>query len=311
VPRIILPFALLTTTLALALPAHAGTLTRTFVSAAGLDTNPCTVTQPCRTFAAAYAATAANGIVSVLDPAGYGSLTITGPITIDGNGWAAITAPNGGSGITVSAGANDFVHLRGLTVDSGGGPNTTGITFFSGSALIIDDCVVRNMLFEGLDFRSNASTMQTLAVSNSHFNGNGGRGISISTMSSGTITASIDKTEFANNTVGLVASGTGGTGLIDVAVTDSVAANNAGTGFVVQSNGAHSATNLTLTRSQAAGNTVGVLSTGANATLWLAQSTIAGNGTGFNAAGTINTYGDNYINDNLLNTGSLSSAGKQ
>jgi hypothetical protein len=49
--RIVLPLTLLTATLAQALPAQAVTLTRTFVSAAGSDANPCTITQPCATFA--------------------------------------------------------------------------------------------------------------------------------------------------------------------------------------------------------------------------------------------------------------------
>src|ERR1700692_3722766 len=67
-------------------PAHAqnGTLTRSFVSSSGVDTNPCTITQPCATFAHAYTMVGANGIVAALDPGKYGPLTITGPVTIDG-----------------------------------------------------------------------------------------------------------------------------------------------------------------------------------------------------------------------------------
>jgi hypothetical protein len=52
------------------MPAHAQR--RVFVSGLGLDTNPCTVTQPCRTFQQAYNTVAANGEIDVLDPAGYG-----------------------------------------------------------------------------------------------------------------------------------------------------------------------------------------------------------------------------------------------
>jgi hypothetical protein len=103
VTRIVLPLALLTATFALALPAQA-TSTRTFVSAAGVDSNPCTITQPCASFAHAYSVTAASGIVAALDPGKYGPVTITGPITINGNGWAAITAPAAGNGITITAG---------------------------------------------------------------------------------------------------------------------------------------------------------------------------------------------------------------
>lgn len=56
----------------LAVPAHAASK-RTFVSAAGNDGNPCTLTLPCRTFQAAYAMTAADGEIDALDPAGFGS----------------------------------------------------------------------------------------------------------------------------------------------------------------------------------------------------------------------------------------------
>ena len=49
---------------------------RTFVSARDTDGNNCAgVATPCRHFAVAYAATAANGEIYLLDPANYGSLT--------------------------------------------------------------------------------------------------------------------------------------------------------------------------------------------------------------------------------------------
>jgi hypothetical protein len=113
--RAILATTLLT--LALALPAQAqhGSLTRSFVSSSGLDTNACTITAPCATFAVAYTKISANGIIAALDPGKYGPLTgtsaITGPVTINGNGWAAITGPANGIAITVNAGPNDTVKL--------------------------------------------------------------------------------------------------------------------------------------------------------------------------------------------------------
>ena len=42
---------------------------RSFVSSHGLDTNACTLAAPCRTLAAAFAATNAGGEIDVLDPA--------------------------------------------------------------------------------------------------------------------------------------------------------------------------------------------------------------------------------------------------
>jgi hypothetical protein len=120
--RIILPLAVLTTTLALVLPVQAqnGALTRSFVSSAGVDTNACTIAAPCATFATAYTKIGANGIIAALDPGKYGPITITGPVTINGNGWAAITAPASGngtiSGITINAVSGDVI-LTGLEID--------------------------------------------------------------------------------------------------------------------------------------------------------------------------------------------------
>src|SRR5258708_31410506 len=147
VTRIVLPLTLLTATLALVLPAKAS-LTRTFVSAAGSDSNPCTITQPCATFAHAYSLTAASGIVAALDPGKYGPLTITGAITINGNGWAAITAPAAGNGITITAGATDNVALIGLEID-GAGAGYNGIVLNSAGSLTVTNCTLQNFAFDG------------------------------------------------------------------------------------------------------------------------------------------------------------------
>ena len=149
--RIVLSFVIVAAMLFIALPAHAQ-LTRTFVSSSGVDTNPCTIAAPCATFAQAYSQVAANGIVAALDPGKYGPLTITGPVTIDGNGWAAITVPansNGsGSGITINGESSDNVILRGLEIDGAGQGVAAGIRFNSGASLTVTGCVVRTMRCE-------------------------------------------------------------------------------------------------------------------------------------------------------------------
>jgi hypothetical protein len=52
------------------------------VSGVGDDLAACSRTAPCKTFAAAFAATAAGGEINCLDSAGYGTLTINKSITI-------------------------------------------------------------------------------------------------------------------------------------------------------------------------------------------------------------------------------------
>ena len=57
-----------------------------------------------------------NGIIAALDPGKYGPLPniVTG-VTVNGNGWAAITAPAQGVGITDNGPGN--VTLIGLEID--------------------------------------------------------------------------------------------------------------------------------------------------------------------------------------------------
>src|SRR5712671_2311110 len=88
---------------------------RTWVSGVGDDANPCSRTAPCKTFAGAISKTAAGGEIDALDPAGFGAVTITKAITIDGGGGqVASVLVSGTNGIVVAAGAADVVTLRNL-----------------------------------------------------------------------------------------------------------------------------------------------------------------------------------------------------
>jgi hypothetical protein len=83
-----------------AVPAQAGP-NWTWVSGHGTDSGACPLAAPCRTFAFALTQTAAGGEIYVLDPAGYGTVTITKAISIvnDGVGVAAI-GPGSGTRVT-------------------------------------------------------------------------------------------------------------------------------------------------------------------------------------------------------------------
>src|SRR5207244_2133274 len=89
--KVALPFAIAVSMLGLALqvsPAHAQA-TRTWVSGTGDDANPCSRTAPCKTFAGAISKTVAGGEINVLDPGGFGAVTITKAITISSEGFEA------------------------------------------------------------------------------------------------------------------------------------------------------------------------------------------------------------------------------
>src|SRR5579872_2074876 len=83
----------------LAAPAAYGQATRTWVSGVGDDANPCSRTAPCKTFAGAISKTATGGVINVLDPGGFGALTITKSITISSDSILAGVLVSGTNGI--------------------------------------------------------------------------------------------------------------------------------------------------------------------------------------------------------------------
>jgi hypothetical protein len=138
---------------------------RTFVSASGLDTNPCSITQPCRHFSAAIAATSPGGEVDALDAGAYGSFTVSHAITIEGQGWSYVAPPNNGAAIAITAAASDVVSIHGVSINGVGASNATGIQLTSGK-LILQNSVLRS-LTTGLSLTSTHAD-----VTNTDFIGN-------------------------------------------------------------------------------------------------------------------------------------------
>src|ERR1700752_4115761 len=126
-----------------AAPAQAQA-TRTWVSGVGDDVNPCSRTAPCKTFAGAISKTAAGGEIDALDPAGFGAVTITKGITIDGGGGqVASILVSGTNGIVVQAGPADVVTLRNLRmngIEGTGAGGLNGIRYLAGAALHVEKC---------------------------------------------------------------------------------------------------------------------------------------------------------------------------
>ena len=218
------------------LPAPAqAQASRTWVSGVGDDANPCSRTAPCKTFAGAISKTAASGEISVLDPGGFGGVTITKSISItnDGVGEAGILV-SGTNGVVVQAGPNDVVNLRGLFVVGFGGA-LSGILFNSGAQLNVQNCVIRGFT-DGILFKPNAAAK--LVVSNTLVDNNAstptGGGILVASASAGSagILAVLNRVEVEGNPgFGIKFDGTGGTGLVNMTVRDSVVAGNAGNGI--------------------------------------------------------------------------------
>jgi hypothetical protein len=299
--------SLLVTLLSLGLglvPAEAQ-LARTYVSAAsGNDGNDCNRLTPCRTFQKAHDSTLAAGEITVLDPGGYGALTITKAISIinDGVGEAGVLVSGGLNGITVTAGPNDAVSLRGITVKGIGFGGGNGIVFNAGGSLIVENCAIRTLdgssTGVGILFQPLASSH--LAVLDTIVADNTASGIAVLPRGSGSVAASLSSVQLINNgRVGFgIQSGIGGsTATINAVVEDAIAAKNGTIGFYASTTGTPAAS-LMVIRSVTAHNQTGIVAE-TNATLRIGQSTVAANTVGWvTNFGVLQSYGDNYINGN-------------
>lgn len=135
---------LCTAALSLAFVAAANAqATRTWVSGVGDDANPCSRTAPCKTFAGAISKTAAGGEINVLDPGGFGAVTITKAITIRSDHIEAGVLVSGTNGIVVSAGVSDKIVLEGLDFE-GVGTGLNGVQINSAQVVTIVRCSIRN-----------------------------------------------------------------------------------------------------------------------------------------------------------------------
>jgi len=114
---------------------------RTWVSGVGDDANPCSRTAPCKTWAGAISKTAACGEIDALDPGGFGAVTITKSITLDGTGTFASILASLVNGIVINAAATDVITIRGLSID-GFCNGINGINVLQAKAVNVEDCVI-------------------------------------------------------------------------------------------------------------------------------------------------------------------------
>lgn len=207
--RVILAIAaVVCVTSLLATEAHAQA-TRTWVSGVGDDVNPCSRTAPCKTFAGAISKTAAGGEISVLDPGGFGAVTITKSITINGDGTLAGILASLTNGVIVNAGVNDKVILRNISIN-GAGNGVNGIRYLAGAQLTVENVTIygfQNTVNSRCIDMSLAGTGELVVLNTTMTNC--ANGIRLAT-TAGVLTASLDRVQITNmNSIGLeVAAGT-------------------------------------------------------------------------------------------------------
>jgi hypothetical protein len=278
---------------------------RTWVSGVGNDANPCSRTAPCKTFAGAISKTAAGGEINAMDPGGFGAVTITKSITIDGGaGQIAGVLAAGTNGIVISAGANDTVTLRNLDINGLIGtpsPGLNGVQFNSGGALVVDNSKIYGFSQNGININANTASTMRVSVNDTVISNSAG-GIAAKNASSGKISLAVQRTTLAkNSSFGLKGDATGGSAPIFVSLSDSHVAGNA-TG-VWAAGGPSGAVSIQITRSSVVHNvTTGVLADGpANSIALLSNTLVSGNSTGLVTAGGagLATYKNNSVNGNI------------
>lgn len=286
-------------------PAARAAASRTFVSATGLDTNPCTVSAPCRTFAGALANTSPKGEIYVLDSAGYGPVTINQAVSIiNQTSTAAATATAGGAAITINAGATDKVVLRGLTI-VGDGSGATGISFNSGGSLTVADSSISGFTFVGIQFQPTSAA--NLYVSNTRVYDAGGAGINVVPFvasGAGVVRAVFEHVEAMDDADGGIfvdgrASASGVT--VRATVADSVLADDltgTGQGICAITASGQAPVNLMIRNTTISNNATGVAIVGQGASAIIGHSSIHGNNTAFSSTGTLLSYGDNNVDGN-------------
>lgn len=283
--HVILPGVLIAALMVSSSIAHAQA-SRTWVSGVGDDANPCSRTAPCKTFAGAISKTAANGQINVIDPGGFGGVTITKSITIDGGGMYSGVLVSGTNAIIVNAGANDVVTLRNLNIQ-GFKTGINGIRFLAGKALHVEKCQIFDFSNYGIDFEPTAGMTElhvadTIIRDNINSTATAGGGLFIKPGGTAFVTADLTNTLLKRNFQGLRAEDG-----VQVMAQDTTAANNITYGFIaasfnstgVQINLENSA--ALFTRNAANNSGYGIYSVnngvGANALITLSNTKIMGN----------------------------------
>lgn len=297
------------TILCLATSEASAQATRTWVSGVGDDANPCSRTAPCKTFAGAISKTAASGIISVLDPGGFGAVTITKSITIDGGGTEGSTLASSTNGFTVN-GAGVTVRLRNLTIEGAPvtSPGLNGVRFLQGKALLLDNVRIHDF---GTGVLFAPSGAARLVINDSIIDNSSGIGVWVKPGAAGFAHVSLDNTRLNNNLTGLQAEDRS-----LVSMRNSFASHNGNNGIIAFC--ASEPVEISIDNSQITNNGLesasgsGVRSSGAFASVVISENLITGNPRGILASGggDIFSFGSNRVVSNTFDgspTGVLTS----
>ncbi len=293
--------------------------TRTWVSGVGDDVNPCSRTAPCKTYAGAISKTAVHGEISTLDPGGFGAVTITKSITIEGTqgqGYGSIlhSATTGVSinfdFFTAVGEVQKSVRLRNLNINGSGGSSAansglrgiriTGGAAATGTEVTVEDCILDGAMGNpgrGIeDFRQGGGV---LTVLNTTIRNMAGAAIVVDPAPS---TTSV-KVMIAHSNANTCGFGFNFGSNVKATIYDSTLHNitNAGV-FAVATGGT---TEVSVDHCIINNNGTGVSASSANTVVRVSNSTLMNNTTLFTAAGggQVLSYGNNQAAGAVLGVG--------
>lgn len=281
-----------------AAPVHAQA-TRTWVSGTGSDSNPCSFTSPCKTFAGAYANTATGGEIDAMTPGGYGTLTISKSLTIDGGaGQVGSILASGTPAITVS-GTGVIVTLRNLTLQ-GTLSGTIGVNVANAARVSIENTNIQGFAVYGIGFTSTSAGAK-LTITDCLLHDNAGYGMALLPVVSGAAgLITLDNVKIFHNGVGLYV----GDNATATATRTIISAN--GSGVIVSTSSALGLLELDESSvSNNSGNGLYLSVAGGHPIVRLSNSDIlanTGNSMVIPAGADVLSYGTNRINDNGTDT---------
>ena len=263
--------------------------TRTWVSGVGDDANPCSRTAPCKTFAGAISKTATCGEISVLDPGGFGAVTITKAITINGDGTLAGILAAGTNGIIINATSTSDVILRSLSIN-GACSGLDGIRFLAGRHVRVENCTIYDFTDDGIDVVYNlAGGVGQLTVQNTSISNVGDVAVRVA-VTTGAMTAQLNDVRINRASIGFdVLAGT-------ATIANSAISHVTNQAVVAESPAIVNASFCTLTN-----NGTGISAFNSGATIRFNNCGIFNNTTGVNVA--VGATGDRFGNSALFGNG--------
>ena len=259
---------------------HAGTLPRAYLSVSGKDSNPCTLTAPCRLLPAALAAVQSGGDIWILDSGNYntGKVSVSQSVTILAvPGAIGSLYTSNDHAVEVTGSIN--LTLRNIAFRKAGGDLGAGVYVGSGNVQLL--------------------------VENSDFTGINGGGVVWQPGASGQL--GVHHSTFRNNGIGIGISGYGVNAVIDRCNIVGLRNPNA-SGTAVSVFGS----NVVISHSTVTHSYYGIGSDG-GANITLEDNVIADNTIGvkffYSAEGAVTTNGNNtfQINGSNVDGGSLTS----